>query len=193
LGHQGGNRLSTLPSPPGGARQKNEPRTGNKSHSIQQSDLSTGLGGNADRHARTVTLLDTNVIVYARRPNSPFHSWAVDQIANAVAADGAALSPVSLAELYAEPGIDPEALATAVMSFGVQLLDVPTAAARRCGEAYRAYCSARKAASGKDSPKTPLPDFFIGAHAELLDIELVTNDPDRFHIYFPNVRLSVPG
>lgn len=137
-------------------------------------------------------LLDMNVIVYARRPGNRFHSWAVEQIATAVASEGAALSAVSLAELCAEPRIDVTSVAGAVLSFGVQIVDVPAAAAERCGEAYNAYRSARKASSGKEAPKTPLPDFFIGAHAELLGMELVTNDPERIRTYFPGVRLAVP-
>jgi predicted nucleic acid-binding protein len=137
-------------------------------------------------------LLDTNVIVYARRQSSPFHSWAIEQIADAVTSEGAGFSAVSLAELCAESGVQIKEIASAVITFGVQLLDLPAAAAERCGEAYCAYRVARKAASGKDAPATPLPDFFIGAHAELLDMELVTNDPERFRSYFPRVRLLLP-
>jgi len=38
----------------------------------------------------------------------------------------------------------------------------------------------------------PLPDFFIGAHAELLGMDLVTNDPDRIRTYLPKVKLVTP-
>jgi predicted nucleic acid-binding protein len=139
-----------------------------------------------------VRLLDTNVVVYARSVSSPFKQWAEEQIANAVSTEGAALSAVSLAELCAEPGIDFSAVAGAVTSFGVQLLDVPAAVAERCGQAYGSYRQARAKASGKNAPAMPLPDFFIGAHAELLDLELVTNDPDRIRTYFPKVKLVTP-
>jgi predicted nucleic acid-binding protein len=132
------------------------------------------------------------VIVYARQPASPFHDWAVEQIAQAVAEDGAGLNAVSLAELCSEDGVDPYEVAKSVAAFGVQLLDVPGAAAQRCGEAYRLFLRNRTAQSGKDSPKTPLPDFFIGAHAELLGVELVTNDAERFKTHFPKVKLVLP-
>ena len=132
------------------------------------------------------------VIVYARQPHSPFHAWAVEQIANAVENDGAALNAISLAELCSEAGVDSAAVATAVNSFGVQLVDVPAGAAEKCGTAYRAYRRKRKAEAGKDAPRTPLPDFFIGAHAELAGWELVTNDADRFKNYFPGVKLVTP-
>ena len=59
-------------------------------------------------------LLDTNVVVYARSESSPFKKWAEEQIAEAVSTEGAALNAVSLAELCAEPGIDPSVVARAV-------------------------------------------------------------------------------
>lgn len=51
------------------------------------------------------------MIVYARSQTGPFKKWAEEQIAEAVASDGAALNAVSLAELCAEPGIDPSTVA----------------------------------------------------------------------------------
>lgn len=39
---------------------------------------------------------------------------------------------------------------------------------------------------------SPLPDFFIGAQAEALGIEIITRDPSRFRTYFPNVKLITP-
>jgi hypothetical protein len=140
-----------------------------------------------------MNLLDTMLIVYARTPSSPFHEWAVDQIADAVSSgDGAGLSAVSLAELCPEDGVSAAEVTAAVSNFGVQLLDVPSDSAARCGEAYRSYRQKRKVESGRDAPRTPLPDFFIGAHAELLGCRLITNDPQRFVTYFPKVDLVKP-
>ena len=98
----------------------------------------------------------------------------------------------SLAELCAEDGVISADVPEEIRNFGVQLLDLPAAAAIRCGEAYRTYRKQRKKESGKDAPKMPLPDFFIGAHAELLGLEVVTNDSDRYRTYFPQVRLVTP-
>lgn len=137
-------------------------------------------------------LRDTNVVVYARQPASPFHQWAVEQIAEAVSTDGAGVNAVTLAELCGEDGVDSALVAGAVASFGILLLDVPAGAAEKCGAAYGSYRRTRKAESGKDSPKTPLPDFFIGAHAAFTQMEVVTNDPGRFRSYFPRVKLITP-
>jgi hypothetical protein len=74
----------------------------------------------------------------------------------------------------------------------IELLDVPAAAALVCARAYAAYRRRRTAESGKDSPRTPLPDFFVGAHAEIMDWCVATADPQRFTTYFPSVDLATP-
>jgi predicted nucleic acid-binding protein len=132
------------------------------------------------------------LIVYARDAASPFHQWAKEQIAEAVAGDGAAVNTIILAELCSDDAVDPHQVASFVAAFGVELLDLPVGAAELCGVAYRKYRHQRKTQSGTAAPKTPLPDFFIGAHAELNGWELVTNDPDRFRNYFPNLKLLLP-
>jgi len=137
-------------------------------------------------------LFDTMLLVYARAPGSPFHRWAKEQIALAVVGEGAAISAVTLAELCAETGVDSESVIRRVHEIGVHVLDVPATAAAGCGEAYRKYRKKRRRESGKDSPKMPLLDFFIGAHAEAMDWELVTNDAQRFRNYFPEVKLILP-
>lgn len=38
----------------------------------------------------------------------------------------------------------------------------------------------------------PLPDFYIGAHAEVEGHTLVTRDAARYRTYFPGVRLITP-
>ncbi|HAK06532.1 MAG TPA: DNA-binding protein, partial [Spartobacteria bacterium] len=50
----------------------------------------------------------------------------------------------------------------------------------------------RKKSGGGDAPLTPLPDFFIGAHAELMGWKLATRDPERFRLYFERVELIEP-
>jgi len=38
----------------------------------------------------------------------------------------------------------------------------------------------------------PLPDFFIGAHAAVLELKLMTRDISRYRSYFPTVDLITP-
>ena len=79
-----------------------------------------------------------------------------------------------------------------IRSWGVEILDIPAAAAEACATAYRRYRERRRQESGKDSPVTPLPDFFIGAHAQVMGWTLATADESRFTTYFPSVRLLTP-
>ena len=75
---------------------------------------------------------------------------------------------------------------------GVAVLDVPAAASEVCARAYLSYRVRRKADSGKDAPALTLPDFFIGAHAQIMGWSLATADESRFKTYFPSVPLRTP-
>jgi len=136
-------------------------------------------------------LLDTNVPIYAFDAESPFCRWARDSIVDAVSSAGAAISAVSLAEICVGDR-DPSTVADRVRRWGVEILDVPVAAADVCAAAYRKYRKRRFAQSGAKAPAMPLPDFFIGAHAEVLNWELATADGRRFRAYFPSVVLRTP-
>ena len=136
-------------------------------------------------------LLDTNVLIYAFDPDSPNGEWARETIADCVASDGAAINAASLAEICVGDQ-DPPTVAERVRSWGVQILDVPSAAATECARAYRQYRNRRMSQSGMPVPDMPLPDFFIGAHAAVMGWELATADRGRFDTYFPSVFLKMP-
>ena len=136
-------------------------------------------------------LLDTNVLLYASEAGSRYHHWARQTIAEAISTEGAAINAVCLAEICVGEG-DPTTTADRIRGWGVDVLDVPAAAAEICATAYRRYRDRRRRQSGKDSPRTPLPDFFIGAHAELMGWTLATVDTSRIRTYFPSVRLATP-
>lgn len=136
-------------------------------------------------------LLDTNVLLYASETGSRYHHWARQTIAEAVSTEGAAINAVCLAEICVGED-DPTTTADRIRGWGVEVLDVPAAAAEVCAAAYRRYRDRRRRQSGKDSPRTPLPDFFIGAHAELMGWTLATVDTSRIRTYFPSVRLATP-
>jgi len=135
-------------------------------------------------------LLDTNVLIYAFDPGSPYSNWSREIIVEAVAGEGAAINAVGLAELCVRDE-EPETVADRIRGWGVQILDVRAAAAT-CAKAYRRYRERRSSQSRKDAPIMPLPDFFIGAHAKIMSWDLATVDRGRFHTYFPTVRLRTP-
>ena len=64
--------------------------------------------------------------------------------------------------------------------------------AEPCAKAYLKYRERRRAESGRDAPSLPLPDFFIGAHAQVMGWPLATADEGRFRTYFPSVTLRTP-
>ena len=78
-------------------------------------------------------LLDTNVLIYAFDPDSPFCNWARETITDAVAGNGASINAVSLAEICVGDA-DPPTAADRIRSWGVEILDVPVAAADECAK-----------------------------------------------------------
>lgn len=136
-------------------------------------------------------LLDTNVLIYASDERAKLCRWARRMIAEGVSGDGAAVNAVSVAEVCVGDA-EPETVADRIRSWGVAVLDIPAAASEVCARAYLAYRKRRKADSGKDAPAVPLPDFFIGAHAQVMGWTLATADEDRFKTYFPDVSLKSP-
>lgn len=136
-------------------------------------------------------LLDTNVLIYSFTDPSPFREWARRTIAAGVSEGGAAVNAVSLAEICVGDA-EPETVADQIGSWGITLLDVPAAVAAPCARAYLEYRKRRRAESGRDAPALPLPDFFIGAHAQVMGWPLATADEGRFRTYFPSVILQTP-
>jgi predicted nucleic acid-binding protein len=138
-------------------------------------------------------LLDTNVLIYAYAADktSPYRRWARETIAAAVGGEGAAVNAVVLAEVCVGDS-EPQSVADRVRGWGVQILDLPAAAAPLCASAYVAYRQRRATESGREAPRLPLPDLFIGAHAQIMGWRLATADTARFRTYFPSVVPETP-
>lgn len=136
-------------------------------------------------------LLDTNVVIDARDSAQPDHDWAVAQVESAIMSEGAGINTVTLTELCAGSP-KPEEVALEIKKLGLEIFDLPAALAATCGRAYRHYLIARRASGGGAAPKIPLPDFFIGAHAEIMGWKLATRDTERIVRYFPKVKLVTP-
>lgn len=69
---------------------------------------------------------------------------------------------------------------------GLLRLDLPWKAAFAAGQAYLDY-------RRRGGPRTsPMPVFYIGAHALVAEMAVLTRDTRRFRTYFPNVRLIAP-
>ena len=136
-------------------------------------------------------LFDTNVLIYAFSPESQFHVWSRRTLAKVAARSEAFVNTVILAELCVGDA-DPNSVMERVRSWGVQRLDLPTAAAPICAAAFRNYLLRREDEGRKAAARIPLPDFFIGSHAQLLGWQIATADLGRYNTYFPKVKLLSP-
>lgn len=80
-----------------------------------------------------------------------------------------------------------EDLESAISRAGFQLLEIPKEALFLAGKAYIEY------KRRKGVKRAPLPDFFIGAQAAVLNLDLLTRDVSRYQSYFPTVKLIAPS
>ena len=69
----------------------------------------------------------------------------------------------------------------------VTRLQLPYSAAYRAGTAFVKY---RHVGGTK---RSPMPDFYIGAHAAVKGMTILTRDVRRYRTYFPAVELISPG
>jgi predicted nucleic acid-binding protein len=137
-------------------------------------------------------LFDTSVIIDARDDASPFHTWAKEQIAAAVAGEGAGVNAVAVAEACVRAK-DPSVVPSLLENFGMVLLPLPVSAAVPAAKAFATYLDRLKKEGKHPLSRTPLPDFLIGAHAQAESLKLVTRDADRVATYFPTVHLVLPN
>jgi len=131
------------------------------------------------------TLVDSNVLLdlFSRDPR--WADWSGTQLAGALN-DG----PVVINQVvYAEVSLgfsSIEALDAVLSRDRFVRASLPWPAAFLAARAYRSY----RAHGGTRT--SPLPDFFIGAHAAVLGLRLLTRDAARYRTYFPTVQLIAP-
>lgn len=79
-----------------------------------------------------------------------------------------------------------EEVESAIRQLGIKVLEIPREALFLAGKVFLKY---RK---NKGTKKSPLPDFFIGAHATVSSFELITRDVTKFKTYFSQLKLISP-
>ena len=80
-----------------------------------------------------------------------------------------------------------EELEEAIKMLNLRVLEIPREALFLTGKVFLNY---RK---NKGTKNSPLPDFFIGAHASVSNFSLITRDVSKFTTYFPKIRLIHPA
>jgi predicted nucleic acid-binding protein len=132
-----------------------------------------------------MTLVDTNVLLDIFTPDSRWLDWSRARLRDASLRGSLLINDVIYAETsarYRDMGDFERALA----NVGVVVAPVPRDALFLAGKAFVKY---RAAGGGRTGV---LSDFFIGAHATVQNIPIVTRDVRRYRHYFPTLQLIAP-
>lgn len=131
------------------------------------------------------TLVDTNVLLDILTEDETWLDWSTNALADAAEAGPLVINPI----IYAEVSVRfsrVEDLQDALPARDYRRASLPWEAAFLAGKAFLEY---RRNGGTRSST---LPDFFVGAHAAVADLGLLTRDVARYRTYFPTVRLRAP-
>jgi predicted nucleic acid-binding protein len=131
-------------------------------------------------------LVDANVLIDLLTGDPVHMEWSLEQIDIARSSGGARVNPIVCAEIAPIFDFDWGKLSRWLRRPLYVLEPLPFEASVLAARAYKRY---RQLAGTRTSP---LPDFYIGAHAEAAGYSLLTRDVGRYRTYFPNVQLIVP-
>jgi len=132
------------------------------------------------------TLVDSNVLLDVFTEDPAWMAWSMEALIGAAEAGPLYVNPV----IYAEVSIRfsrIEDLEEALPPSEFRRSPLPWTAAFLAAKAYVAY------RRNKGSAAVPLPDFYIGAHAAVDGLALLTRDVSRYRTYFPTVSLIAPA
>ena len=132
-----------------------------------------------------MVLVDSNVLLDIVTADPAWLSWSQSALVDALLDGPVAINQV----IYAEASVAYKQLneLDGVLSrLQIQRANLPWEAAHLAGQAFLKY---RHKGGTKSSP---LPDFYIGAHAQCLGLMLLTRDANRYRTYFPKVKLITP-
>jgi predicted nucleic acid-binding protein len=131
------------------------------------------------------TLVDSNVLLDILDEDAEWMDWSASMLA-----DAARQGPLIINQLiFAEASVTlatVEELEEALPASYFVHEALPWEAAFLAGKAFAAY---RRRGGSK---RSPLPDFYIGAHAAVAGHTLLTRDPRRYQSYFPRLRIVAP-
>lgn len=130
-------------------------------------------------------MVDTCVMLDVLTEDARWFAWSSQAMSDAADRGWLVINSV----IYAELSVGFNRIETLEEVLNAQVFDyqaIPREAAFLAGKAYASY----RARGGRKS--LPLPDFFIGAHASVLSIPLLTRDTRRFATYFPKLKLITP-
>lgn len=130
-------------------------------------------------------LVDSNVLLDAALNDPNWSVWSESALAECADRTALIVNPI----VYAEVSVGYktiEALDAAVPSALYSREPLPWEAAFLAGKCFAAY---RKRGGTRTSP---LPDFYIGAHAAIAGLAVLTRDAARYRTYFPKLEVLAP-
>lgn len=133
----------------------------------------------------SAVLVDTNVLLDVMTEDTEWFAWSRAALESAGDRARLVVNPIIFAEVSIRftrlEDLD-EALPKALFEREA----LPNEAAFLAGKAFITY---RKRGGIR---RSPLPDFFIGAHAAIADYSLLTRDAARYRSYFPTLSIIAP-
>ncbi len=131
------------------------------------------------------TLIDSNVLIDLFDDDSEWQGWSDAMVTDCGRRGPLVINPLIFAEVSA--GFDSlDELNERLPETSVRRESLPWEAAFLAGRAFWLY---RQRGGSRQSP---LPDFYIGAHAAVAGHTLLTRDARRYRHYFPKLRIVSP-
>ena len=131
-------------------------------------------------------LVDANVLIDLATDDPAWAEWSAAELERAGQGGRLVINPI----VYAEVSVAFDRIEDLDALLPPELFHreaLPWEAAFLAGKAFLAY---RRRGGTKE---TPLPDFYIGAHAAVRGYCLLTRDRGRFATYFPTVEVIAPS
>lgn len=130
-------------------------------------------------------LVDTNIWVDCIDAESDWHEWSVEQLQRLSERVPLHVNLIVYTELLV-PSPDVVALDALLDVYDVRRSPMPWASAALTAAAFGAY------RSRGGSKSKPMPDFYIGAHAAVSNLSVLTRDPRPYRNYFPRLVVVAP-
>ena len=130
-------------------------------------------------------LVDSNVLLDVATNDPEWGDWSAEALERSADEAILVINPL----VYAEVSIGFDAIEDLEAALPIDLYrreELPYEAGFLAGKCFLRY---RRAGGLK---RSPLPDFYIGAHAAVAGYRLLTRDATRYQRYFPNLALIAP-
>lgn len=130
-------------------------------------------------------LVDSNVLLDVLTEDATWFDWSAAALARVAETEVLIINPL----IYAEVSVRFERIEDLEAALPTALFrrdGLPWEAGFLAGKCFRAY---RRRGGAR---RSPLPDFYVGAHAAIRGHTLLTRDATRYRTYFPTLELIAP-